>query len=418
MSKVVKSTYLAEAVAGFTPRTAMEEAARCLLCHDAPCSQACPAGTNPAKFIRSIRFRNVKGAAETIRENNVMGGTCAYVCPYDRLCEGACSRCGIDKPIQIGKLQRYAIEQEKALGMKTLSAPAEKKAAKVACIGAGPASLACAGMLAQEGYEVTIYEAEAKAGGVLTYGITPSRLPQDVVDHDVKMVEDLGVKFVFNTKVGKDVKVEDLQKEFAAIFVGAGLWQAKLPEVPGTDKAGVITAVDFLKAARTSGGSYNPGKKVVVIGGGNVAMDCAVTAKLLGAETALVYRRSIEEAPAEMAEIQHIVDLGVSITTNFAPAEVVGADKVEAMKFTGRDGVSEATIACDTVVFAIGQAAEDMTAVAPVAVNDKGLIIVEGSKTNVAGIFAAGDVAHGGKTVVEAVAAGKIAAVEIMDYLK
>ena len=418
MSKVVKSTYLAEAVAGFTPRTAMEEAARCLLCHDAPCSQACPAGTNPAKFIRSIRFRNVKGAAETIRENNVMGGTCAYVCPYDRLCEGACSRCGIDKPIQIGKLQRYAIEQEKALGMKTLVAPAEKKAAKVACIGAGPASLACAGMLAQEGYEVTIYEAEAKAGGVLTYGITPSRLPQEVVDHDVKMVEDLGVKFVFNTKVGKDVKVEDLQKEYAAIFVGAGLWQAKLPEVPGTDKAGVVTAVDFLKAARTSGGTYNPGKKVVVIGGGNVAMDCAVTAKLLGAETALVYRRSIEEAPAEMAEIQHIVDLGVSITTNFAPAEVVGGDKVEAMKFTGRDGVSEATIACDTVVFAIGQAAEDMTAVAPVAVNDKGLIVVEGSKTNVAGIFAAGDVAHGGKTVVEAVAAGKIAAVEIMDYLK
>lgn len=418
MSKVVKSTYLAEAVAGFTPRTAMEEAARCLLCHDAPCSQACPAGTDPAKFIRSIRFRNVKGAAETIRENNVMGGTCAYVCPYDRLCEGACSRCGIDKPIQIGKLQRYAIEQEKALGMKTLAAPAEKKAAKVACIGAGPASLACAAMLAQEGYEVTIYEAEAKAGGVLTYGITPSRLPQEVVDHDIKQVEDLGVKFVFNTKVGKDVKVEDLQKEYAAIFVGAGLWQAKLPEVPGTEKAGVVTAVDFLKAARTSGGTYNPGKKVVVIGGGNVAMDCAVTAKLLGAETALVYRRSIEEAPAEMAEIQHIVDLGVSITTNFAPAEVVGGDKVEAMKFKGRDGVSEATIACDTVVFAIGQAAEDMTAVAPVAVNDKGLIVVEGSKTNVAGIFAAGDVAHGGKTVVEAVAAGKIAAVEIMDYLK
>ena len=418
MSKVVKSTYLAEAVAGFTPRTAMEEAARCLLCYDAPCSQACPAGTDPAKFIRSIRFRNVKGAAETIRENNVMGGTCAYVCPYDRLCEGACSRCGIDKPIQIGKLQRYAIEQEKALGMKTLSAPAEKKAAKVACIGAGPASLACAAMLAQEGYEVTIYEAEAKAGGVLTYGITPSRLPQEVVDHDVKQVEDLGVKFVFNTKVGKDVKVEDLQKEYAAIFVGAGLWQAKLPEVPGTDKAGVVTAVDFLKAARTSGGTYNPGKKVVVIGGGNVAMDCAVTAKLLGAETALVYRRTIEEAPAEMAEIQHIVDLGVSITTNFAPAEVLGGDKVEAMKFKGRDGVSEAAIACDTVVFAIGQAAEDMTAVAPVAVNDKGLIVVAGSKTNVAGIFAAGDVAHGGKTVVEAVAAGKIAAIEIMDYLK
>ena len=152
MSKVVKGPYLADSVAGFTPRTAMEEAARCLLCHDAPCSKGCPAGTDPAKFIRSIRFRNVKGAAETIRENNILGGTCAHVCPYNRLCEEACSRCGIDKPIQIGLLQRYAVEQEEALGMQILKAPAEKKAAKVACIGAGPASLACAAKLAQEGY--------------------------------------------------------------------------------------------------------------------------------------------------------------------------------------------------------------------------------------------------------------------------
>lgn len=418
MSKVVKSPYLADAVAGFTPRTAMEEAARCLLCHDAPCSKGCPAGTDPAKFIRSIRFRNVKGAAETIRENNILGGTCAHVCPYDRLCEEACSRCGIDKPIQIGLLQRYAIEQEKALGMETLKAPAEKKAAKVACIGAGPASLACAAKLATEGYEVTIYEAEAKAGGVLTYGITPSRLPQDVVDHDISMVEKLGVKFVFNTKVGKDVKIEDLQKEYGAIFIGIGLWQEKLPEVPGVELPGVMAAADFLKKARTSNGTYNPGKRVVVVGGGNVAMDCAVTAKLLGAETAIYYRRSIEEAPAEMAELQHVLSLGVTMSTGFAPAEVVGSGKVEAIKFKGRDGVSEATVACDTVVFAIGQGAEDVTAVAPVSVNDKGLVVTEGSKTNVAGIFAGGDIAHGGKTVVEAVAAGKLAAYEIMGYLK
>ena len=131
MSKVVKAKYTAEAVCGFTHRTAMEEAARCLLCHDAPCSQGCPAGTDPAKFIRSIRFRNVKGAAETIRENNILGGTCARVCPYDRLCEEACSRCGIDRPIEIGKLQRYAIEQERVFGMRTLKAPEEKKAGKV-----------------------------------------------------------------------------------------------------------------------------------------------------------------------------------------------------------------------------------------------------------------------------------------------
>lgn len=417
MSKVVKSSYLADAVDGFTPRTAMEEAARCLLCHDAPCSKACPAATNPAKFIRSIRFRNVKGAAETIRENNILGGTCAYVCPYDRLCEQACSRCGIDQPIQIGKLQRFAIEQEKAFGMETLKAPAEKKAAKVACIGAGPASLACAAKLATEGYEVTIYEAESKAGGVLTYGITPSRLPQDVVDYDISMVEKLGVKFVFNTRVGKDIKIEELQKNYNAVFVGVGLWKEKLPEVPGIQLPGVMAAADFLKKARTSGGTYAPGKKVIVVGGGNVAMDCAVTAKLLGAETAIYYRRSIEDAPAEMAELQHVLNLGVPMSTGFAPAEVVGTDHVEGIKFTGRDGVSEAFVACDTVVFAIGQGAEDMSTVAPVAVDEKGLITVEGSKTSVAGIFAGGDIAHGGKTVVEAVAAGKAAAQDIMDAL-
>ena len=191
MSKIVKSDFNSEAVAGFTHRTAMEEAARCLLCIDAPCSQGCPAGTDPGKFIRSIRFRNVKGAAETIRENNILGGTCARVCPYDRLCEEFCSRCGIDKPIQIGKLQRYAIEQEEAFNMQILKAPAEKKAGKVACVGAGPASLACASELAKAGYNVTIFEREAEAGGVLTYGIVPTRLPKKVVDHDIKMVKDL-----------------------------------------------------------------------------------------------------------------------------------------------------------------------------------------------------------------------------------
>lgn len=419
MSKVIKSTYVSEAVEGFTPRTAMEEASRCLLCHDAPCSKSCPAGTDPAKFIRSIRFRNVKGAAETIRENNVLGGCCARVCPYDRLCEEACSRCGIDKPIEIGRLQRFAVEQEEALEMNILKAPEMKKAAKVACVGSGPASLACAAKLALEGYEVTIYEAEEKAGGVLTYGIAPARLPQNVVDHDIDTVKNLGVKFVFNTKVGKDISVETLQKEYEAVFIGAGLWLEKLPEIPGTELPGVLAAADFLKKARKSVGTYDPGRRVIVIGGGNVAMDCAVSAKLLGAEKVdIYYRRTIEEAPADMAEFQYALSLGISITTNFAPAEVVGTDKVEAMKFKGRDGESEAKVAVDTVVFAIGQGAEDMTSLAPFSVNEKGLIVTEGGcKTNIDGIFAGGDVVLGGKTVVEAVASGKAAAEEMIKYL-
>ena len=420
MSKVVKAKYTADAVDGFTPRTAMEEAARCLLCEDAPCSKGCPAGTDPGKFIRSIRFRNVKGAAETIRENNVLGGSCARVCPYDRLCEEYCSRCGIDKPIQIGKLQRFAVEQEKAHKMKILTAPAKKKADKVACIGSGPASLACAAKLAQAGYQVTIFEAAEKAGGVLTYGITPARLPQHVVDFDIKAVKDLGVKFVFDTKVGEDITVDELKKAgYKAIFVGAGLWDAKIPEIPGKNLKGVTNAIDFLKAARDSKGAFDPGKKVVVIGGGDVAMDCATTAKLLGADVKHVYRRTLEEAPANMAEIQYATSLGITVTTNFAPKEILGKDKVEFAVFTGRDGVSELKIAADTVVFAIGQAAEDMTKIAALKVTDKGTIAANAKgKTNVAGIFAAGDIVNGGKTVVEAVAAGKEAAAEIISYLE
>ena len=419
MSKVIKGTYTSEAVAGFNPRTAMEEASRCLLCHDAPCSQSCPAGTDPAKFIRSIRFRNVKGAAETIRENNILGGCCARVCPYDRLCEQACSRCGIDKPIEIGKLQRFAIEQEKIYGMKTLKAPEEKKALKAACIGSGPASLACAASLAQAGYEVTVFEEEEKAGGVLTYGITPARLPQEVVDYDISMVEGLGVKFKFNTRVGKDITIEELKKEFAAIFVGTGLWNAKLPDIKGKDLDGVMTAIDFLKKARKGNGSYKPEGKVVVIGGGDVAMDCAVSAKLLGAEKVdIYYRRTLEEATANMADIQYAISLGITITTNFAPEEVIGNGKAEAVIFKGRDGVSEAKVAADTVIFAIGQAPEDMKEIAPFDLGEKGTIKAENGKTALEGIFAGGDIVHGGKTVVEAVAAGKMAAAEMINYLE
>lgn len=415
MSKIVKSDFNSEAVAGFTHRTAMEEAARCLLCIDAPCSQGCPAGTDPGKFIRSIRFRNVKGAAETIRENNILGGTCARVCPYDRLCEEFCSRCGIDKPIQIGKLQRYAIEQEEAFNMQTLKAPAEKKAGKVACVGAGPASLACASELAKAGYNVTIFEREAEAGGVLTYGIVPTRLPKKVVDHDIKMVKDLGVAFEFN----KEVKEADLA-DFDAVFVGVGLWGAKIPDIKGKDLKNVYAAVDFLKQARTLEDKFTPGENVIVVGGGDVAVDCAVSAKLAGAKNVrIVYRRTIEEAPANMTEFEYALSLGIGITTEMAPAELVGTDKVEFAMFDGRDGVSGAKFKADAVVFAIGQGPEAVDGFAAVATDDKGSVKVSDQfETNNEKVFAAGDIVNGGKTVVEAVAEGKAAAASIMAYLE
>ncbi len=413
MSKVVKAKYTAEAVAGFNHRTAMEEAARCLLCHDAPCSQGCPAGTDPAKFIRSIRFRNVKGAAETIRENNILGGSCARVCPYDRLCEEACSRCGIDKPIQIGKLQRYAIEQEKVFKMKVLKAPAKKKAAKVACVGAGPASLAAAAELAKAGYRVTVFEREAKAGGVLTYGIVPSRLPQAVVDHDIAQVKGLGVKFEFN----KEVKAADLEA-YDAVFVGTGLWGSNMPKIEGIEKAGVYSAVDYLKAARSGQAGFEAGKKVIVVGGGDVTTDCAVTAKLKGAEDVkIVYRRTIEEAPGNIEEFHYALSLGIGITTGMAPAAIKGADKVEAVEFKGFRDDSQLVLEADTIVFATGQVAEDMSAVAPVKIADKGLIKAPKGKAG-GKFFAAGDIVNGGKTVVEAVAAGKEAADAMIAYLE
>ncbi|MDR2088009.1 MAG: FAD-dependent oxidoreductase [Clostridiales Family XIII bacterium] len=424
MSKLATAEYASEAQAGFTHRTAMEEAARCLLCHDAPCSAGCPAGTDPGRFIRSIRFRNPKGAAETIRENNILGGSCARICPCDKLCEEACSRSGIDRPIEIGKLQRYAMEQENIFHLKTRRPPQEKKALRVACVGAGPASLACAAALAEAGYGVTIFEAEAKAGGMLTYGVPPMRLPQEVIDRDIDAVRGLGVEFVFNTRVGRDIGLGDLKaKGFAAVFIGAGLWRSKLPDTEGAELDGVLTAVDFLKNARSTGGRTElEGKSVVVIGGGDVAMDCAATAKLTGAQSvAIYYRRTLEEAPANADELRYVFSLGVPIVTNFAPARFVGdGGKLKSAEFKGRDGKSFASVTADVVVFAAGQAPEDMTRLAgDLRLTQEGLIDADGSgHTNLPFVFAAGDAVNGGKTAVEAVAEGKAVAVEMIARLE
>lgn len=404
MSYVDKVKYGEKAEQDYNVRTAMEEATRCLLCEDAPCSKGCPAGTDPGKFIRSIRLRNFKGAAETIRENNILGGCCALVCPYGNLCEKECARTGIDKPIQIGKLQKFAIDHEKECDMKILKAPAEKVGKKVACIGSGPASLACAAKLALAGVDVTIFEQFDQPGGVLTYGITPSRLPQDVVDHDIDQVKNLGVEFVMNTRINGKEGVEELLQKFDAIFVGVGLWDSSMPDVKGIDAKGVYSAQEFLKLARENNGNIKLGDDVLVIGGGDVAMDCASTSKQLGAKNvAIVYRRTIEEAPAYYEEIRYVQGMGVPMITRFAPEEIItnAEGKVEKMNFKSWDNVSELTMKADTVVFAIGQkASEDYK---------------EFSAPK--GVFINGDIVNGGLTVVQAVADGKVSATEIINYL-
>ncbi len=417
MSKIVKQSY--KGVEGFeyiTPKIAMEEAARCLLCYEAPCSKSCPAGTDPAKFIRSIRFRNVKGAAETIRENNPLGGICARVCPYDTLCEKACSATKIEKPIRIGLLQQFAIQQEKAYQMKILQVSNDKKNKKIACVGAGPASLTVASELARAGYEISVFEKEAKAGGMLTYGIAPVRLPQEVIDYDIEQIKNLGVNFVFNKNPSK----EELDK-FDAVFIGIGLWGDKLPNIEGINLENSFSAVKFLKKFRTDNTEFVNDKKVIVVGGGDVAIDCAVTANIYGAkDVRIVYRRTLEEATGNMREFVHALKRGISITTTMAPIAVRGNGKVEAVEFEGfKNKNDRMTLSADIVVFATRQGSEanNLDFISDENLTEIGLIKTE--KSNVSGkYFAGGDVVYGGKTVVEAVRAGKEAAASIMKYLE
>lgn len=402
MSKTIMTPYAQEIEKGYDFRRAMEEASRCLLCYDAPCSEGCPAGTDPAKFIRSLRFKNVWGAAETVRENNPLAGCCADVCPYDNMCEKACSRSGIDRPINIGKLQKFLVEQEKEEKMNFMK-PGKANGKKIACIGAGPSSLSCARELARKGYAVTVFEANEKAGGMLTYGILPSRLSQKVVDFDIETICQAGVQFEFNHKVDRD-ELEQLKKEYDAVYVGVGLWKAKAVNIPGAELAGVENALSYLKAARNKDKNFKVGENVIVIGGGDVAMDCVSTAKQLGANAVIVYRRTIEEAPANMEEVIAVQKMGIPIFTQFAPEEILGENgKVIGLKAAGRDGYSSLVLKADQIVFAIGQEQTDEFA---------GL-------EKEAGIFTGGDMLYGrGRTVVEAVADGKQAAADIAEYLK
>ncbi len=419
----LQKQYLCEEVPPFNIATAMEEASRCLLCLDAPCSQDCPAGTNPGDFIRSIRFRNFKGAAEIIRTNNVLGGICARVCPYEVLCEKACSRTGIDKPIQIGRLQRFATDYAKATGFEALEKVDATKD-KVAMIGSGPASLTCAAELAQKGYRVTIFEEKAIPGGVLTYGVVPARLPQYIVEEEVQLIKDLGVEIICNTKIGKDKTIDQLKADgYKAFFIGAGIQAPKSLDIPGVELDGVTNAVEYLGAAKPSGGDIEPGNKVVVLGGGDVAMDCATTARLLGAEKVMIlYRRTREEAPAHKIEMNYVESLGVHMHYGFTPAEIIGKDgKVVGIKGEGFRDSSKIELECDKVIFAIGQAPDpSVKDIADISFGPKNTIIADESKdcrTSVPYIFAGGDIVNGGKTVVQAVAVGKVAAENIDKYL-
>ena len=402
--------YQEEYEVGFSPRLVMEEASRCLLCLDAPCSSSCPAGTDPAKFIRSLRFKNVKGAAETVRINNILGAICARVCPTERYCQEGCSRSGIDKPIDIGRIQRYITDFEDALKMDILEVK-ESNGKKVAVVGSGPAGLTVAAELAKDGYQVTIYEKEAKAGGYLRYGIPEYRLPNEVVDKEIKRIVELGVDIVLNTKIGEDVKIEQLRKENDAVVLAVGYSEGKmLPMFENNRK--VIKAVDWLKKCKDKKGKVKVPENVLVVGGGDVAMDVVTSLKLLGCPhvTDVVYEQ-FSEFRASKKELNNAQEQGVTIIDGYVPVAVARGGVV---RFKHRVIPAELKVKADLIILAVGQVPNvDNLGVSL----EKGEVNARGCRVPDTNMFFAGDIGHGEKTVVWGVRSGKEVAFEVKRFL-
>ncbi|MBA3066192.1 FAD-binding protein, partial [bacterium] len=316
---------------GYTLTQAQNEAARCLLCHDAPCSRDCPASTDPATFIRKMSLRNIKGAIRTIKKNNILGGVCGAVCPTEMLCEKACSATGIDRSINIGKLQRFLVEHGWETGFNPLDRK-KKNNVRVAVVGSGPAGLSCAATLAGEGFSVTVFEARPEAGGMLRYAIPEYRLNKEFLARELRDIIALGVEIKLNSPI-KDKGVESLLKQgYSSVFIATGIWQGKKPSIPGADLGNITTAIEFLTSLRSGKiskiSALIKNKNVAVMGGGAVAMDCAATCKIMGAKKAyVIYRRTEKEMPANPAEVQMARD-------NF----VIIKPQTTVLKFLGKSG--------------------------------------------------------------------------------
>ncbi|MFH0798889.1 MAG: FAD-dependent oxidoreductase [Pseudomonadota bacterium] len=428
---------------GFDLGQAIAEANRCLLCHDAPCSRGCPCGTDPAAFIRKLRFRNIKGAIRTIKRNNILGGACGVLCPSARLCEKECSAAGLDRPIRISRLQRFLVEHSWKIGFDAFEKQAPVKA-RVAVVGAGPAGISCAAGLAKAGFKATVFEEKAEAGGVLRYGVPAHRFSKDFLKRELHDLKVLGVKFRCSSPVrGKGAIARLLNRGYKAVFIATGLWQpVRLKGSDGKMK-GVFDSVEFLEAINgsrlTKLRSAIKGKVVAVIGGGSVAIDCAESALLLGArDVYLVYRRSYSQMPAEENERIRTLGSGVHFLLLNQPAGYTVGKKGELsgvrllrtrlgkMDASGRRRPelipgSEWTLGAGAVIEAIGNQAFDGSPVLypDVRVSKDRLIIADAKtgKTSAKAIFAGGDIVRGPGLVAEAVGDGKIAAAAIEEAL-
>lgn len=431
-----RKTGFKEVQRGLALHQALAEASRCLFCHDAPCVAGCPAGVDVVGFIRRLKTRNLVGAARLIRESNIFAGVCARVCPAEELCEKRCSSTNLSEPIAIAALQRFVADEEQKRGIRLpqAGAPTGKR---VAVIGSGPAGLACAHELVRLGHAVTVFEAEHEPGGLLVHGIPRYRLPRGVVGAEIAAVFAAGVELVTGARVGQDVTAEELRKGCDAVFVAAGLGYQSVLGIPGEDLPGVLQAGEFLRKVAL-GEDVRLSGKVAVIGGGNVAMDAACSALRCGAGGVVVlYRRSRDEMPAWSREYEFAAEEGVKLQFLTAPLRFIARDgQVGAVECastrlgepdaSGRRRPeiipgSEHMIEVQGVIVATGQAPHPGLAAlfGGLRTGRKGELEVstETQMTSVEGVFAGGDAANGGVTVVQAVAEGKKGARAIDAYL-
>ncbi|MDY0177725.1 MAG: FAD-dependent oxidoreductase, partial [Bacilli bacterium] len=342
--------YMKDLEPGLTPLTVCEEAARCLLCEDAPCSAMCPAGTDPARFIRSVRFRNFKGSAEIIRENNIFGAICARVCPQEKYCQKGCSRSGIDRPILIGQIQRFVTDMEESLDMEIVG-KGKSNGKKVAIIGSGPAGLTAAAELLKKGCDVEVYEKEEKLGGYMRYGIPEYRLPDHIVDVEIDRIIKLGLKVHTGVNVGKDISLKEIEDSHDAIIIATGFNEGKvLPNF--RNNPFVETGVSFLKRVKENRGKVLIEDNVLVIGGGDVAMDVCTTLKILGAPnvTDVIYEEN-HELKASEKELWGARTVGVTMIDGYVPVGIEG----NTVTFKHRHIPSELKITADKIILAIGQ---------------------------------------------------------------
>ncbi|MBQ6442765.1 MAG: NADPH-dependent glutamate synthase [Lachnospiraceae bacterium] len=435
-----------EVCLGYDEAEAMEEASRCLNCKNPKCVAGCPVSINIPAFIEKIKEGQHEAAYQILSESSTLPAVCGRVCPQESQCEGQCIRGIKGEPVSIGKLERFAADWAKANGVKP-EPPKEKNGRKVAVIGSGPAGLTCAGDLAKYGYDVTIFEALHEAGGVLVYGIPEFRLPKDaVVKAEVENVRSLGVKIETDVVIGKSVTIDELlEKEgFEAIFIGSGAGLPRFMGIPGEQANGVFSANEFLtrnnlmKAFKGHDTPIKRGEKVVVVGGGNVAMDAARTALRLGAEVHVVYRRSEKERPARVEEVHHAKEEGIIFDLLQNPKEIlvdengwVKGIRIIKMELgepdeSGRRSPveipgSEYEIDCDTVIMSLGTSPNPLisSTTAGLDVNKRKCIIAKEATgaTSKEAVFAGGDAVSGAATVILAMGAGKAAAKGIHEYL-